>query len=199
VNIVGLLENYISSAMIAKGKCMKLLMYSPDRAEEIRGLFSTVFSDSEGQSEGVLIGNLAYELMTETDKKDLYGFVAVEHEKIIGCIFFSRLTFENGICAFILSPVAVHTDHQGKGTGQQLINYGIERLKDEGVELVMTYGDPNFYSKVGFNPVKEETVKAPLQLTYPDGWLGQSLISNSVEPIAGHSSCVKALSKPEYW
>jgi putative acetyltransferase len=63
----------------------------------------------------------------------------------------------------------------------------------------MTYGNPNFYSKVGFNPVKEETIKAPLHLTYPEGWLGQSLISNSLEPIAGHSSCVKALNKPEYW
>jgi putative acetyltransferase len=178
---------------------MNLIIFSPDHIEEIKDLFTTVFSDSEGQSEGILIGNLAYELMTETAKKDLYGFVAIEHEKIIGCIFFSRLTFESGICAFILSPVAVHTDHQGKGIGQQLIDYGIKGLKDEGVELVMTYGDPNFYSKVGFNPVKEETVNAPLQLTYPEGWLGQSLISNSVEQIAGHSSCVKALSKPEYW
>jgi len=139
------------------------------------------------------------QLITETDKKDLYGFVAIEHEKIIGCIFFSRLTFESGIRAFILSPVAVHTDHQGQGIGQQLINYGIKRLKAEGVELVMTYGDINFYSKVGFNPVKEEIIKAPGQLTYPEGWLGQSLISNSVEPIIGQPSCVKALSKPEYW
>jgi len=178
---------------------MNLFPYSPNNADEIKSLFTKVFTDSEGQSEGILIGNLASELMTETDDKDLYGFVAVENEKILACIFFSRLTFESNICAFILSPVAVHTDHQGKGICQQLIKYGIERLKDEEVELVMTYGNPNFYSKVGFNPVKEETVKAPLHLTYPEGWLGQSLIGNSIEPIAGHSSCVKALSKPEYW
>jgi putative acetyltransferase len=174
-------------------------MYSPGRAEEIKSLITTVFSDSEGQSEGILIGNLAYELMSETDKEDLYGFVAIEHEKIIGCIFFSRLTFDSGTRAFILSPVAVHSAHQGKGIGQRLINYGIKRLKDEGVELVMTYGDPNFYSKVGFSPVEEETIKAPMQLTYPAGWLGQSLISDSVNPIAGQPFCVKALSKPEYW
>ena len=178
---------------------MHLSMYSPEHAEEIKSLFTMVFSDSEGQSEGVLIGNLAYELMTETDTKDLYGFVAIEHEIIIACIFFSRLTFESGIRAFILSPVAVNTDHQGKGIGQQLINYGIKRLKEEGVELVMTYGDPNFYSKVGFKPVKEETIQAPIQLTHPEGWLGQSLMSNSIDPIAGQPSCVKALNKPAYW
>jgi putative acetyltransferase len=178
---------------------MHLLMYNPENVEEIKNLFTTVFSNSEGQSEGILIGNLAYELMTETDPQDLYGFVAIEQEKIIGCIFFSRLTFESDIDAFILSPVAIHTDHQGKGIGQQLINYGIKRLKDAGVELVMTYGDINFYAKVGFNPIKKEIVKAPLQLTYPEGWLGQSLISNAVDPVVGQSFCVKALNKPEYW
>jgi putative acetyltransferase len=80
-----------------------------------------------------------------------------------------------------------------------LINYGINRLKDEGVELIMTYGDPGFYSKVGFTPVEEERIKAPLQLTHPEGWLGQSLVSDSVVPIAGRPSCVKALNKLEYW
>jgi len=178
---------------------IKLFSYNPNNADEIKSLFTKVFTDSEGQAEGILIGNLASELITETDEKDLYGFVAVDNGKIIACIFFSRLTFESSICAFILSPVAVHTAYQGKGIGQKLINYGIKRLTDEGVELVMTYGNPNYYSKTGFNPVKEETVKAPLQLTYPEGWLGQSLISNSIEPIAGRSFCVKALSKPEYW
>lgn len=178
---------------------MKLAVYEPEQSNEIKRLFTKVFSDSESESEGILIGNLAYELITETDKKDLYGFVATEHEEIIGCIFFSRLTFESDICAFILSPVAVHTDHHRKGVGQKLINYGIKILKDEGVELIMTYGDINFYSKVGFKPVSEEVVKTPLKLTYPEGWLGQSLISDIVAPIAGNSFCVKALNKPEYW
>jgi len=56
---------------------MNLQMINPDYTEEIKRLFTIVFSDSEGESEGILIGNLAYELMTETDKKDLYGFVYI--------------------------------------------------------------------------------------------------------------------------
>lgn len=178
---------------------MKLSAYNPDRADEIKSLFTAVFSDSEGQSEGLLIGNLAYELMTETDRKDLYGFTALEQDTLIGCIFFSRLTFESDICAFILSPVAILTSHQGRGVGQELINFGIQCLKAAGVELVVTYGNPDYYAKVGFHPITEETVRAPRQLTYPHGWLGQSLVGASIEPMAGRSTCVKALDKPEYW
>jgi predicted N-acetyltransferase YhbS len=63
----------------------------------------------------------------------------------------------------------------------------------------MTYEDINFYSKVGFNPISEEIVKAPLKLTYPEGWLGQSLVSNTVGPMVDQPSCVTALNKPHYW
>ena len=152
---------------------MNLLLYSPSNIDEIKQLFTKVFSDSEGQSEGLLIGNLVYDLMTGTDVQDLYGFVAIENEKIIGSIFFSRMTFETEVNAFILSPVAIHTNYQRKGVGQKLINFGIKHLKEKGVGLVFTYGDPKFYSKVGFSLITEKLVKAPLALTYPEGWLAQ--------------------------
>ena len=157
---------------------MNLLQYSPSNIEEIQQLLTKVFSDSEGQSEGLLIGNLVYDLMTGTDVQDLYGFVAVENEKIIGSIFFSRLTFDSEIYAFLLSPVAIDTNYQGKGIGQKLINFGIHHLKENGVGLVFTYGDSKFYSKVGFSLITEKSVKAPLTLTYPEGWLGQSLVGH---------------------
>ena len=46
--------------------------------EIIRDLFVKTFTDSEGETEGTLIGNLVYDLMTNTDPKDIYGFVAYE-------------------------------------------------------------------------------------------------------------------------
>lgn len=178
---------------------MELSTYNPGNIEEIKQLFTKTFSDSDGQPEGLLIGNLAYELMTSTDGHDLYGFVATEKEQIIGSIIFSKLTFESEINAFLLSPVAIHTNYQGKGIGQKLINYGLDTLKVNGVELAFTYGDPNFYSKVGFSHIAEKSVKAPLKLTYPEGWLGQSLVNDVIEPITGSSYCVEALNKPELW
>lgn len=178
---------------------MRFEACDPGQTEEIRRLFTSVFSDSEGQSEGALIGNLAYELITETDERDLYGFVAIEQDKITGCILFTRLTFESRKNAFILGPVAIHTDWQGRGIGQKLISFGIMSLKEKGVELVMTYGDPRFYSKVGFHPVAVASIQAPFTLSRPEGWLGQSLVSDSIEPISGRLTCVEAFNKPEYW
>ncbi|MCW8930458.1 MAG: N-acetyltransferase [Gammaproteobacteria bacterium] len=178
---------------------MKFSIYNPGNIEEIKALFTKTFSDSEGKSEGLLIGNLAYDLMINTDVQDIYVFIATDNDQIIGSIIFSKLTIESEINAFLLAPVAIHTRYQGKGIGQKLIIFGLDTIKENGVELAFTYGDPNFYSKVGFRPITEKLVKAPFQLTYPEGWLGQSLVSDKIEPISGKLSCVKALNKAEYW
>jgi putative acetyltransferase len=109
------------------------------------------------------------------------------------------MSFENQINSFILSPVAISTQFQKQGIGQNLIKFGIDHLKKNNVELVFTYGDPRFYSKVGFKNITEKIAKAPLKLTYPEGWLAQSLISEKIEPIRGDSTCVRALNNQKYW
>ena len=165
----------------------------------IETLFIAVFANSEGEQEGALIGKLVKELIASTDNRDLYGFVAVSEEQMVGTIFFSRLTFEKDIDVFILSPVAVHTDHQGMGIGQALITHGLHEIKKKGIVFVTTYGDPAFYSKVGFHQLSQDMIEAPLELSQPEGWLGQSLSDDSIETIPGHCSCVKALDNPVYW
>jgi putative acetyltransferase len=178
---------------------MKFTSYKKSDSIEIKQLFEDVFTDSEGVAEGTLIANLVVDLISSTQDQDIVGFVAKDENKIIGSIFFTRLSFGAPIVAFILAPVAVRTEYQGKGIGQKLINFGIEKMKGNGTELVFTYGDPNFYSKVGFESITEEIVKAPLELTYPEGWLCQSLTGNEISPIAEKPRCVAALNKPEYW
>jgi predicted N-acetyltransferase YhbS len=177
---------------------MEFRPYTTNDTSIIKSLFISVFTKSEGESEGALIGNLTQELIT-TDENNLYGFVASNQGQIIGAVFFSRLTFQHDINAFILAPVAIHNDYQGKGLGQQLINYGIKEIRDKGIRLVITYGDPKFYAKVGFRPISEEIIPAPFKLSRPEGWLGQSLTENSIEAISGSCSCVTALNKPVYW
>ncbi len=178
---------------------MKLSAFDSTISQEIIDLFENTFSDSEGADEGQLIGALVDKLISTTDQNDLLGFVASKNSTIIGCIFFSRFFLPNDKTAFILSPVSVSTDHQRKGVGQQLINYGIEQLRLKNIDLLFTYGDPNYYSKVGFQPISEDIVKAPLILSHPEGWLAQSLDGNSIEVIYGAGQCVEALSDQKYW
>ena len=178
---------------------MNFEKYKSSSAHEVKKLFTSVFTDSEGQAEGELIGNLAFELQETTEPHDIFGFIARNEKTIIGCIFFTRLGFENKINAFILSPVAIATHYQKQGVGQKLIEFGINYLKKNNVKLLFTYGDPSFYSKVGFKYISESIAKAPLKLTYPEGWLAQSLVSENVEPITGNSTCVSALNNPQYW
>jgi putative acetyltransferase len=80
-----------------------------------------------------------------------------------------------------------------------LITHGLQELKKRGVRIVTTYGDPAFYSKVGFHPLSQELIEAPLELSHPEGWLGQSLTNASIEPIPDRCSCVKALNHSVYW
>jgi predicted N-acetyltransferase YhbS len=169
-------------------------------AQAIVSLFTSVFANSEGEAEGMLIGQLAKDLLEKTDQSDLRCFVGVDHGQIIGSIFCSRLVFENDdVEAFILAPVAVHSDHQGQGIGQALINYGLNELKNQGVSVALTYGDPSFYQKVGFRSISHHTIKAPFALSQPEGWLGQSLSDDAIEALSGKCTCVEALSNPAYW
>ncbi|MEM1368308.1 MAG: GNAT family N-acetyltransferase, partial [Cyanobacteria bacterium P01_H01_bin.15] len=98
-----------------------------------------------------------------------------------------------------LSPVAVCTDCQGQGIGQSLIKCGLQELKKNGVKFVTTYGDPAFYSKVGFEQISQLAIASPHPLSQPQGWLGQSLAAEPIRNIPGRCTCVKALDNPEYW
>ncbi|MFN3881360.1 MAG: GNAT family N-acetyltransferase [Nitrincola lacisaponensis] len=178
---------------------MKFSTYSESDRQEIEALFTRTFSDSEGESEGKLIGHLVHELMNETETDDMFGFIATEQGQIVGCIFFTRLSFGAPVKAFMLSPVAVDPGHQRRGVGQKLINFGIQHLREQGVGLIFTYGDPNYYSKVGFEHVPQEVAKAPFKLAHPEGWLGQSLDGGSLELPLGQAYCVEAFNDPQYW
>lgn len=178
---------------------MEFRAHRPGDLSVLENLFVSVFTESENEQEGNLVGKLAKDLMITTDSSDLYGFVAIEKEQIVGAILFSRVTFENDINAFILAPVAVATDFQSRGIGQALINYGLQQMKQSGVKLVISYGDPNFYSKVGFQQISQETIQPPFELSLPHGWIAQSLTDDPIEKMPGRCSCVEALENPVYW
>ena len=178
---------------------MEVSLYTENELKDIVALYVEAFSKSEGENEGLVIGELAKALLETTPSQDIYCFVAKQHQQVIGVIIFSRMTFEEPLQSFILSPVAVASVSQKQGVGQQLITEGIEYLKKQGVTLVFTYGDPAYYSKVGFDVITERQIKAPQPLSFPHGWLAQSLSGDDIPILTGDSVCVAALNKAEYW
>jgi len=173
--------------------------YQRDDARPIEDLFRAAFSASEGEKEGALIGELVRAMIETTPSSDCFGLVAEDAGRRVGAILFSRLQYQEDVEVFLLAPVAVATDRHGEGIGQDLIGTGLQVLKDRGIPLVVTYGDPAFYVKVGFRPVSQDTLPPPLDLSQPEGWLAQSLTDSELPRLRGPSTCVPAFNDPVFW
>ena len=162
--------------------------YKPENSKLIASLFESVFTASESDAEGALVGQLSRDLLETTAPDDLHVFVASNACEITGCII-----------VFLMAPVAVRTEHQARCIGQGLINYAINELKEKGVRILVTYGDPGYYSKVGFTPANAKTIGPPFPLSQPEGWLAQTLNGKPICTSIGKCSCVPAFDNPVYW
>lgn len=170
------------------------------RETALTELFRSSFSASEGPVEGDLIGGLVDKLLAETQAQDLFVCIAEENDELLGACLFSRLTFEQDErSVFILAPVAVATQRQRMGIGQKMLSQGLDLLRQRGIDIVLTYGDPDYYRRVGFLPIAEADARPPLPLHQPQGWLGQTLTDQSLTPLKGPSRCVHALNNPVFW
>ena len=170
----------------------------------IQQLFQQTFSDAANEQEGKTVGQLSWDLMDQTPHDDLFVYVATCNNTVVGCIMFSRLIFpqQASTISFLLSPVAVRTSFQKRGIGKGLLQYAIDELSnktDPKIDLLMTYGDPNYYSKVGFQHVTTDIIPAPLPLSMPQGWLALPLYQKEIQSIPGTSTCVAALNKKDLW
>ena len=169
-------------------------------SHDLIDLFQSVFSASEGADEGALIGGLVATILSTTDSDDLVVATARDGGILAGCILLTRMRYDaDPRSVFLLSPVAIRTDLQGQGVGQALIRHGLRVLRDRGVEIVVTYGDPAFYGKVGFRPVTTDQVPSPHTLQMPQGWIAQSLTGDGFAPLQGPAHCVPAFDNPAIW
>lgn len=88
------------------------------------------------------------------------------HGRLLGHVAFSRVsTTDVGpgrdliICC--MAPVSVWPEFQRQGIGSLLIETGLEKLKEQGEDLVLVLGPPSYYPRFGFDPVLAQKVKAP--------------------------------------
>lgn len=81
-------------------------------------------------------------------------YVLEEDGKIIANIVYAKgnLKLEDGTITGILlfGPVSVLPEYQKKGYGEKIINYTMEKAKEQGYAAIVITGNPNYYKKYGF-------------------------------------------------
>ncbi|MEM8977718.1 MAG: N-acetyltransferase [Pseudomonadota bacterium] len=179
---------------------MEITTEYTDKTNAITAMFLDTFTASEGSEAGEMIKALVADMLSSLTPSDMHLLSAVENEEVLASIILTRMVyFDDDRTVFILAPVAVATAQQGKGLGRRLINHALQALRDRGVDVVLTYGDINFYSRVGFAHITETDAQPPLPLQYPEGWLGQTLKAGPFLPLKGPSKCVAPLDDPGHW
>ena len=165
--------------------------------DSILKVIETAFSD-EGNK---LIMNLVVELSEETTSPSIKSLVAEVDNQIIGYVSFSSifLKSDSSISGCILAPLAVAPKHQKKWIGSNLIKSGIDMLTENGVGVVLVYGDPDYYGRFGFKAEIGLSFVPPYSLQYPFGWTGMMLNETSIPEQPIQFECVSALSKPDLW
>jgi putative acetyltransferase len=85
----------------------------------------------------------------------LLSLVAIENEQVVGHILFSEgsIYTEHGMIPAVgLAPMAVLPEYQNKGIGSQLVQQGIQQLRQAGHTRVCVLGHPKYYPRFGFVP-----------------------------------------------
>lgn len=110
---------------------------------EIRQVHLQAFGE-----EGPEIVKLVNDLFGDKTTLPLLSLVAVEDNRIIGHILYTKaiiLQSVEPVSAQLLAPLAVLHDAKKRGVGTQLIKESLKQLKESGVELVLVLGHPDYY------------------------------------------------------
>lgn len=105
---------------------------------------------------------IAFENIKKDKNQELIVLENVKGE-LIGTLqlsFIQYLTYQGGIRAQI-EAVRIREDHRGKGIGEKMFNWAIERAKEREAHLIQLTTDKkrpealNFYEKLGFKASHE--------------------------------------------
>jgi len=162
-------------------------------------LFYNAFSLSEGQKEGALIAQLVGELSGLLGSQEVLCLGIKAGADLDAAVFFSKLTTEDDVTLYMLSPLAVKTSRQGQGLGTQLLNYSFDQLKRMNIDAVVTYGDPKYYERFGFKAVSEQVIAAPKPLSMPQGWMAKALNKAELPILSSRPRCVAPFDDQRYW
>jgi len=148
------------------------------------------------------VADLVRDLLGDPTALPLLSLLAWDGERAVGHIMFTTARLEGAprhVAVSILAPLAVVPDAQRRGIGGLLIERGIERLNDAGVELVFVLGHPEYYPRHGFTPAGPLGLEAPYPISPQDAWMVRALRPDVVGHVRGTVACAKAMDRPEHW
>jgi putative acetyltransferase len=158
-----------------------------------------LYAFPKGESE--IVSQLAIDLLCEKTTPQTISLVAEIDGSIVGHTAFSPVTICNhdGFLGYILAPLGVKPDYQGRGIGSRLIEYGMQQLSGMGVNVVFVYGDPQYYVRFGFSADAALPYTTPYKLQYPFGWQAVLLNEYDIDRLPAAITCVASLCDPKLW
>ena len=98
----------------------------------------------------------------------------------------------------LLGPLAVAPARQRQGIGSAMVQSGLQRLGEEGINQVYVLGDPDYYRRLGFLPESGVMPPYPLPPEWDGAW--QSLdLAQTGTPYAGRLSVPPQWQQPALW
>lgn len=88
------------------------------------------------------------------------SLVAVEQQKVIGHILFSKVKIGEKT-ELALAPLSVLPEYQRKGIGKSLIQEGHRIAQQLNYDYSIVLGSPDYYSKFGYIPASQYQITAP--------------------------------------
>lgn len=161
----------------------------------------TLLADAFPKGEGEVVARLAVDLLRVDTTPETLSMVAESDGLIVGYIAFSPVVVagNDAFRGYILAPVGVKPASQKGGIGRGLIEDGLRRLSDIGVNAVFVYGDPDYYGRFGFSADSANGYNAPYPLQYPFGWQAVVLNESNSNRSPATITCVESLSDPGLW
>lgn len=121
------------------------------------------------------------------------SLVASADDEVVGHVMFTYCRVADGkSSAALLAPLAVDPAWQRRGIGTALVEDGLSRLRDKGVQWVCVLGDPGYYGRLGFLAERRIAPPYPLPPEWDGAW--QSLTLGEAD---GHPSGTLAV--PVQW
>lgn len=130
---------------------------------------------------------LVHKLRLSKDYKPELSRVAVNGDKVIGCIMYSLAKVvdeDQSHDVLTFGPLCIDPEWQGCGVGELLLEetMGIARVR--GYKGIIIYGEPEYYPRFGFHTCDHYDITTPDRTNF-DAFMGIELIKDGLKDVKG--------------